>query len=54
MPYELRESGANVDVVNTETGEVKATHAPPDARQKAERQVKLLQSIEADPGWAEE
>lgn len=54
MPYEARkqEGTENWEVVNTETQEVKATHEPPDAKEKAERQVRLLQSIES--GYEEE
>jgi len=51
MPYEIRKSGENYEVVNKETQEVKATHEPPDAKDKAERQVHLLNAIENDPGW---
>lgn len=51
MPYEVRKNGENYDVVNTDTDEVKATHEPPDAKEKAERQVKLLHEIESDPEW---
>jgi len=51
MPYEIRKNGENYDVVNTETDEVKATHEPPDAKEKAERQVKLLHEVENDPEW---
>lgn len=51
MPYEIRENGENYDVVNKDTGEVKATHEPPDAKEKAEKQVRLLEAIEHDPGW---
>lgn len=52
MPYEIR-AGENetYDVVNKDTGQVKATHEPPDAKDKAERQVKLLHAIEHDPNW---
>lgn len=50
MPYEIKQSGDNWDVVNTETGEVKATHTPPDAKEKAERQVKLLGHVETEWG----
>jgi hypothetical protein len=53
MPYEIRQSGDNYEVVNKETGDVKATHEPPDAKEKAERQVRLLEAIENDPGWEE-
>ncbi len=51
MPYEIRESGDNYQVINKETGEVKATHEPPDAKEKAERQVKLLDELENHEGW---
>jgi hypothetical protein len=51
MPYEIRQSGENYEVINSETKEVKATHEPPDAKDKAERQVRLLEAIENDPGW---
>jgi hypothetical protein len=51
MPYEVRQNGANYEVVNKETGEVKATHEPPDAKEKAEKQVRLLEAIEHDPNW---
>ena len=46
MPYEIRQSGENYEVINKDTGDVKATHTPPDAQEKAERQVKLLHMIE--------
>jgi hypothetical protein len=52
MPYEIKAGeGDTYDVVNSETGQVKATHQPPDAKEKAERQVKLLNEVEADPEW---
>lgn len=54
MPYEIRQSGENYEVVNKDTGDVKATHEPPDAKEKAERQVRLLHEIESDQGWDEE
>lgn len=46
MPYEARQAGDNWEVVNKDTGEVKATHEPPDAEEKAKRQVRLLEGIE--------
>lgn len=46
MPYEIRKDGDCYYVVNKDTGEVKAKHEPPDAKQKAERQVRLLDGIE--------
>lgn len=51
MPYQVKQDGDNYQVVNSETDEVKATHEPPDAKEKAERQVKLLHQIEDDPEW---
>jgi hypothetical protein len=53
MPYEIRkqEGTENYEVVNKDTGEVKAIHEPPDAKSKAERQVHLLHAVENDPGW---
>lgn len=54
MPYETKADGENVDVINSETGEVRATHTPPDAKEKADRQVKLLNEIEKDPRWEED
>lgn len=52
MPYEaVRGEGEEFNVINSETKEVKATHQPPDAKEKAERQVKLLNEVEKDPGW---
>ena len=46
MPYEVRKNGENYEVVNKETQEVKAVHEPPDAEEKAKRQVRLLEGIE--------
>lgn len=51
MPYEARQAGDNYEVINTDTKEVKATHEPPDAKDKAEAQVRLLEAIEKNPGW---
>lgn len=55
MPYEVKE-GDNGKwlVVNSESGVVKAEHEPPDAKEKAERQVRLLHEVENDPTWDEE
>lgn len=50
MPYEIRKNGENYDVVNSETNEVKATHEPPDAEEKAKKQVALLHHVENDMG----
>lgn len=54
MPYDIKKNGDNYDVVNTETGEVKASHEPPDAEKNAKRQVELLNEIETNPAWDEE
>lgn len=54
MPYEARKDGDAWIVVNTETGEEKARHEPPDAEEKARRQVKLLAVVEKDPAWDRE
>lgn len=51
MPYEVRAAGDKYEVINTHTGEVKAVHEPPDAKEKAERQVRLLHEIEDNPDF---
>ncbi len=51
MPYEIRQEGENYLVENKETRRVVATHKPPDAKEKAEKQVRLLEAVERDPGW---
>lgn len=48
MPYTVKENGTDFEVVNTDSGEVKAKHATKEA---AERQVKLLHQIEKE--WGE-
>lgn len=53
MPYEKVRDGENWIVKNKDTGRVVATHEPPDAEEKAERQIHLLESIENDPEWEE-
>lgn len=53
MPYEVVQEGENYKVINKDTGDVKATHSPPDAQEKAERQVRLLNAVENDPAFAE-
>jgi len=53
MPYKIEQDGENYKVVNEQTGETKATHEPPDAKEKAERQVRLLNAVENDPAFAE-
>ena len=54
MPYEARQEGEDWEVVNTETGKVVATHKPPDAKGKAERQLHLLRELQDHEGWDEE
>jgi len=51
MPYEVRQSGDNYEVINKDSGEVKATHTPPDAKEKAEAQLRLLEAVEHNPEW---
>lgn len=46
MPYEIRKDGDAYLVVNSETGDVKAKHTDPDAKEKAEKQVALLHDLE--------
>lgn len=49
MPYEIRHVGGNgYEVINKDTGEVKAKHS---TKEDAERQVRLLHAIENDPNW---
>lgn len=48
MPYEIRKNGQTYEVVNKETGEVKAKHTD---EEDAKRQVRLLHAIENDPNW---
>jgi len=50
MPYEIRQEGEDYAVINSDTGEVKAVHGPPDAKENAEKQVKLLNSVEGEMG----
>jgi hypothetical protein len=49
VPYRIEKDGENYNVVNAGTGEVKAVHEPPDAEEKAKKQVNLLHGIEH--GW---
>lgn len=48
MPYKVKEHDGKWQVINADTEEVKATH---DTKEEAERQVRLLEAIENDPGW---
>jgi hypothetical protein len=50
MPYEMHPDGEAYVVINTETKETKARHEPPDAKEKAERQIRLLTEIEKQDG----
>lgn len=56
MPYETRkvDGSENVEVINSDTKEVKATHEPPEAQEKADRQVELLHKVESDSAWDDE
>lgn len=51
MPYEVRKEGDKHCVFNKDTGEKKACH---DTEEEAERQVRLLHSVEANPEWTAE
>ena len=51
MPYKVEQDGDDYIVVNEETGEEKARHSPPDAKEKAERQVRPLEAVEHNPEW---
>lgn len=51
MPYDIKQHGDAYEVVSKDTGRVVATHQPPDAEEKAKRQVHLLEAIEHDPKW---
>jgi hypothetical protein len=51
MPYKIEKNGESYDVISEHTGRVMAHHAPPDAEEKAKRQVHLLEAIENDPNW---
>ena len=51
MPYEAKQNGENWEVINKETGDVKAVHEPPEAEEKAKRQVHLLTTMEDHEGW---
>lgn len=53
MPYKIEQEGENFKVINADTGDVKAVHSPPDAKEKAERQVRLLNAVENDPAFAQ-
>lgn len=48
MPYEVRQEGDKHCVFNKDTGEKKACH---DTKEEADRQVRLLEAVENDPGW---
>jgi len=46
MPYEIKPDGDDYVVIEKESGEEKARHTPPDAKEKAEKQVHLLEMLE--------
>lgn len=48
MPYEVRAKGGQWEVINSETQDVKGTH---ESKEEAERQLRLLNAIEHDPGF---
>lgn len=48
MPYEIRSEGDRHCIYNSETGDKKGCH---DTKEEAERQLRLLEAIEHDPGW---
>lgn len=54
MPYEMHQDGDAWVVINSDTKETKARHEPPDAEEKARRQLRLLETIENDPNWEAE
>lgn len=51
MPYEMVKEGDKYLVKNKDTGRVVGTHEEPGAKEKAEKQVRLLEAVENDPGW---
>ena len=48
MPYEVRKNGDSYEVINKDTGDVKAKHT---SKEDADKQVRLLEAIEHDPEW---
>lgn len=46
MPYEIKKDGEDYLVINKESGDEKARHVPPDAEEKAKKQVRLLEGLE--------
>jgi hypothetical protein len=50
MPYKAEQQGDNWTVVNEGTGDVKATYEPPDAEEKAKRQIRILEEMERENG----
>jgi hypothetical protein len=51
MPYKVEKDGEDYLVINEETGEEKARHTPPDAEEKAHKQVRLLEDMENNPDF---
>ena len=48
MPYKVEKNGDSYEVINEDSGEVKAKHT---TKEDAEKQVRLLHTIENDPNW---
>jgi len=50
MPYEVQgpNSDGKYEVINSETKQVKATK---DSKEEADRQVRILHTVESDPNW---
>ena len=48
VPYKVEKNGEKWNVVNEDTGEVKATRPTEEA---AKRQLRLLEAVEHDEGW---
>lgn len=51
MPYKIEKDGDCYNVVSKDTDRVVARHEPPDAKDKAEKQVHLLEAVENNPEW---
>jgi hypothetical protein len=51
MPYEIKQDGDNYQVIDKDNDDIVATHEPPDAKEKAERQVELLHQVESHENW---
>jgi hypothetical protein len=51
MPYKIVKDGDCYNVVSKDTDRIVARHEPPDAEEKAKKQVHLLEAVEHDPQW---